>query len=247
MAIDLLDLINKNAASVGLGSDFTGLFLPEQAAAPQTQISEGQSTPSDPTRSYENLTAGQKLGIATDIAKTFLSAVAGNPLSVAKGAYGLATTDPYAAPGAIGQFLDSWMNEFGPVNYGAIFQDPTLAPSPDIVSTSPYAYALGISPEDMEAGTQFGMGSIAYNDQGIAYSTAPGSNLTAEQLANLQETLFGEAPTTSEGSGGGWGGPDGWGGLGNIGSGGNFSGADAAGYGGESGYGDNDDETGGEI
>ena len=245
MAIDLLDLINKNAASVGLGSDFTGLFLPEQAAAPQTaqtpQISEGQSTPSDPTRSYENLTVGQRLGTATDIAKTFLSAVAGNPLSVAKGAYGLATTDPYAAPGAIGQFLDSWLNDFGPVNYGAIFQDPTLAPSPDIVSTSPYAYALGISPEDMEEGTQFGMGSIAYNDQGIAYSTAPGSNLTAEQLANLQETLFG----------GDSGGSDGWGGLGDIGSGGDFSGADDAGYGGESGYGDSDSDsdsdTGGEI
>jgi len=232
MAIDLLDLINKNAASVGLGSDFTGLFLPEQAAAPQAvqtpQISEGQSTPSAPTRSYENLTAGQKLGIATDIAKTFLSAVAGNPLSLAKGAYGLATTDPYAAPGAIGQFLDSWLNDFGPVNYGAIFQDPTLAPSPDIVSTSPYAYALGISPEDMEAGTQFGMGSIAYNDQGIAYSTAPGSNLTAEQLANLQETLFG----------GDSGGSDGWGDIGDIGSGGDFS--DGTGLGG---YGSADDES----
>ena len=245
MAIDLLDLISKNAASVGLGSDFTGLFLPEQAAAPQTQISEGQSTPSDPTRSYENLTAGQMLGIAGPVLQSMLGlALGGAPIGMAKAAFQTAAQaqeDPYAAPGAIGQFLDSWMNDFGPVNYGAIFQDPTLAPSPDIVSTSPYAYALGISPEDMEAGTQFGMGSIAYNDQGIAYSTAPGSNLTAEQLANLQETLFG----------GDSGGSDGWGGLGDIGSGGDFSGADDAGYGGESGYGDSDSDsdgdTGGEI
>lgn len=149
MALDLLDLISKNASLVGMDPEFTGLVAPTAPAGTGTVVTEeGPATASAPTRSYENLTAGQTLGIAGDLAKALMSAIAGNPLSLAKNTFDIATMDPYAAPGMVGQFLDSWLNDFGPVMYGEYFQDIAAGPDTELVSTSPYANALGISPDD---------------------------------------------------------------------------------------------------
>ena len=91
--------------------------------------SSGSNSSTPNTGSY-NVTAGQLLSNYAPSALSMLGNVmTGNVLGAAMNVYSMATQDPYAAPGWVGQTLDSWLNDYGPTYYGDIYQKETWGPS----------------------------------------------------------------------------------------------------------------------
>lgn len=156
MAIDLLDLISKNSSLVGLDPTFSGLVAPTAPMTAEAVASGGDGTSGPATRSIEGLTAGQVLGIAGPVVQSLIGSMfSGNPLSLAKTVAQTAaqmSEDPYAAPGMIGQMLDSFLNDGAVTYYGDIFQDPSLPVSTGLVNSDlQFALAMGLMPADFES------------------------------------------------------------------------------------------------